>query len=86
MDVNTDSLLLGGIEGHVRLVLSRDSFCLIDPDSAYTVHITKSTLFIHWLTKKMRSKVTAEYPLTRVEMENVNLNSGVRGLISGLYR
>ena len=43
---NQDKLLINGVEVRVRLVRSRDSFCLMDPTGLYTSRITEAALFV----------------------------------------
>ena len=41
---NQEKLLINGVEVRVRLVRSRDSFCLMDPSGCYSVHIDETNL------------------------------------------
>ena len=44
---NQDKLLLNGVEVRLRLVRSKDAFCLMDAsDKNYTVHIAEATLIV----------------------------------------
>lgn len=72
----------------MRLVRPRDTLFLMDSDAAYTVHINEATMFVPQVKinrsiltplvhKKMLSKVTTNYPPTRVEIKNVTSNCSV---------
>lgn len=85
---NQDRLLLGGVEVRVRLVRSRDVFCLMDAANKYRINITDATLLIRRVRlspslllahEKMLSQTTAKYPLTRVEVKAITLHNGVHG-------
>ena len=79
---------MNDVEVRVRLVRSRDSFCLIDPICLYSVHIEEanlldrrvkispSVLFAH---AESLSKTTAKYLLTRVEVKAITMHSGIHG-------
>ena len=43
---NQEKLLINGIEVRVRLVRSRDSFCLMNPTGCYFVHIYEDNLLV----------------------------------------
>ena len=43
---NQEKLLVNGVEVRVRLVRSRDSFCLMDPIGLYSVHIEEANLLV----------------------------------------
>ena len=64
----------------VRLVRSRDSFCLMDATRCYSVHIDEANLFVRRVKispgillddAQSHSKTTAKYPLTRVEVKAI---------------
>lgn len=87
---NQDRFLLNGVEVRLRLVRSKDAFCLMDAstDSSGTVHITEATLLVRRV--KVSSAVliahartlattTAKYPLTRVEVKSFTMHSGILG-------
>ena len=85
---NQDKLLINGVEVRVRLVRSRDSFCLMDPTGLYTARITEAALFVRRVRlspsiilahEKALSKTTAKYPLTRVEVKAITMHSGIHG-------
>ena len=83
-----NKLLINGVGIRVRLVRSRDSFCLIDPAGLYIARITEAALFVRLIRlspiiilahEKAFSKSTAKYPLTRVEVKAITMHSGIRG-------
>lgn len=83
---NQEKLLLNGVEVRVRLVRSRDSFCLMDPSGYFSVHIDEANLLVRRVKinpgvllahAKMLSKTTAKYPLTRVEVKTITLHNNV---------
>lgn len=86
---NQEKYLLNGIELRVKLIRSRDSFCLMETGSnAHTVNIMEATLLIRRAKinpgiliahTKALSKATAKYPLTRVEVKTVTMRGGVLG-------
>ena len=85
---NQDRLLLGGVEVRLKLIRSRDTFCLMDPTGVFKVRIKEATLFVRRLKinpsialahEKMLTHTTAKYPLTRVEVKAITLHSGIYG-------
>ena len=85
---NQEKLLVNGVEVRVRLVRSRDSFCLMDPIGLYSVHIEEATLLVRRVKispsvllahAQSLSKTTAKYPLTRVEVKAITMHSGIHG-------
>ena len=85
---NQSRLLLNGVEVRVRLVRSRDEFCLMDPANAYTIHIEEANLLVRRVKispsimlahAKALNKTTAKYPLTRVEVKSFTMSSGTHG-------
>lgn len=87
---NQERFLLNGVEMRLRLVRSRDSFCLM-ADSARTdigLNIVEASLIVR-RTKispgvlmshaRALAKSTAKYPLTRVEVKAVSIHAGVHG-------
>lgn len=85
---NQDRFLINGVEMRIRLVRTKDAFCLMDftaGQKAYT-HLKEATL----LVRKVKlspgillahanglSRATAKYPLTRAEVKSFTLHSGV---------
>ncbi|XP_070157987.1 uncharacterized protein F54H12.2-like [Polyergus mexicanus] len=86
---NQDKILINGVEVHLRLVRSKDSFCLMDSNgSSSKIHILDASLLVRRVKisaglllahARMLSKVTAKYPLTRVEVKTFTIHSGVMG-------
>lgn len=86
---NQERFLLNGVEIRVRLVRSKDSFCLMDAsDNNYSVHIIDATLLVRRSKinpgvlvahAKTLSTTTAKYPLTRVEVKSFVMHNGILG-------
>ena len=86
---NQDKLLLNGVEVRLRLVRSKDAFCLMDAsDKNYSAHITEATLLVRRVKvnptvlvahSKTLASTTAKYPITRVEVKTFTIHSGVNG-------
>lgn len=86
---NQEKFLLNGVEVRVRLIRSKDAFCLLDYDSEpIKVHIMDAALRIRRAKinpsillahSRALSKGTAKYPLTRVEVKAFTLHTGVTG-------
>lgn len=88
---NQDKFLVNGVEVRLRLVRSKDDFCLIESPIAnvtYKVVITEATLLIRRAKinpgvliahAKMLAKTTAKYPITRVEVKSFTMHSGIMG-------
>ncbi|XP_029666264.1 uncharacterized protein F54H12.2-like [Formica exsecta] len=86
---NQDKFLINGVEVRLRLVRSKDSFCLMDSNgSSSKIHILDASLLVRRAKinaelllahARMLSKVTAKYPLTRVEVKTFTIHSGVMG-------
>ena len=74
----------------VRLVRSKDAFCLMDSseNGKFSVNISEATLIVH-IAKispgvllahaNALAKSTAKYPITRVEVKVFTVHSGVMG-------
>lgn len=85
---NQDKFLINGVEVRVRLVRSKDSFCLMESNSQSKIRILDASLLVR-RTKvspgvllahaRMLSKATAKYPLTRVEVKTFTIHSGLVG-------
>lgn len=83
---NQDKFLINGVEVRVRLVRSKDSFCLMESNSQSKIRILDASLLVR-RTKvspgvllahaRMLSKATAKYPLTRVEVKTFTIHSGL---------
>lgn len=88
---NQDKFLLNGVEVRLRLVRSKDDFCLVESpvkDVSHKVQITDATLMVRRVKinpgvlvahAKALSKATAKYPITRVEVKAFTMHSGVIG-------
>lgn len=85
---NQDKFLINGVEVRLRLVRSKDSFCLMESNGSSKIHILDASLLVRRAKisaglllshAKMLSKVTAKYPLTRVEVKTFTIHSGVVG-------
>lgn len=84
---NQEKFLLNGVELRLRLVRSRDAFCLMDASGKdYTVHITAASLIVRRVKispgvllahAKALSRGTAKYPFTRVEVKSFTIHAGV---------
>ena len=86
---NQQKCLMNGVEMRVRLVKSKDSFCLMDYGNlnakihlieanlrVFRVKISPNILIAH---HKALSRGTAKYPLTRTEIKSFTLHTGVTG-------
>lgn len=85
---NQDKFLINGVEVRMRLVRSKDSFCLMESSGMSRIHILDATLLVRRAKisagvllahARILSKVTAKYPLTRVEIKTFTIHSGVVG-------
>ena len=85
---NQDKFLINGVEVRMRLVRSKDSFCLMESSSTSKIRILDASLLVRRAKispgvllahAKMLSKTTAKYPLTRVEVKTFTIHSGLVG-------
>ncbi|KAL6433571.1 hypothetical protein ACFW04_006573 [Cataglyphis niger] len=85
---NQDKFLINGVEVRLRLVRSKDSFCLMESNGSSKIHILEASLLVRRAKisarvllahARMLSKVTAKYPLTKVEVKTFTIHSGVVG-------
>ncbi|XP_011312415.1 uncharacterized protein F54H12.2-like [Fopius arisanus] len=86
---NQNKFLLNGVDVRLRLVRSKDTFCLIDRTSKnYKIAITEASLIVRRAKlspgvllahAKTLAKTTAKYPLTRVEVKSFVLHRGTSG-------
>ncbi|XP_043476692.1 uncharacterized protein F54H12.2-like [Leptopilina heterotoma] len=83
---NQDKFLLNGVELRLRLVRSKDAFCLIDPTGVSPLHIEEASLLVRRAKispgvlighAKTLSSGTAKYPITRVEVKALSLHAGI---------
>lgn len=84
---NQEKLLLNGVELRIRLVHSRDGFAIMDKTGACTYKITEASLFVRRVKispgiliahANSLTKTTAKYTITRVEVKNLVLHSGIQ--------
>lgn len=85
---NQDKFLINGVEVRMRLVRSKDSFCLMESNSLSKIRILDASLLVRRAKispgvllahARMLSKTTAKYPLTRVEVKTFTIHSGLVG-------
>ncbi|XP_020296352.1 uncharacterized protein F54H12.2-like [Pseudomyrmex gracilis] len=85
---NQDKFLINDVEMRLRLIRSKDSFCLMESTPQTRVCIVDATLIMRKAKlsagvllahAKMLSKTTAKYPLTRVEVKLFTIHRGVVG-------
>lgn len=83
---NQDKFLINGVEVRVRLVRSKDAFCLMETNSLLKIRILDASLLVRRAKispgvllahARMLSKTTAKYPLTRVEVKTFTIHSGL---------
>lgn len=84
---NQDRFLLNGVELRLRLVRSRDSFCLMEEEPLHTLHIMDTSLLVRRVKispgillahARTLAQGTAKYPVTRVEVKAFTIHSGVQ--------
>ncbi|KYN14630.1 Uncharacterized protein F54H12.2 [Trachymyrmex cornetzi] len=85
---NQDKFLINGVEVRMRLVRSKDSFCLMETRTLSKIRILDASLLVRRAKispgvllahARMLSKTTAKYPLTRVEVKTFTIHAGVVG-------
>ncbi|XP_031781790.1 uncharacterized protein F54H12.2-like [Nasonia vitripennis] len=87
---NQDKMLINGVEMRVRLVRSKDAFCLMDAtaDGKFKLSIKEAILMVRRVKispglslahAQALWKTTAKYPITRVEVKSFTLHSGILG-------
>jgi len=85
---NQDKFLINGVEVRLRLVRSKDAFCLMESTSESKIRILDASLLVRRAKispalllshARMLSKTTAKYPLTRVEVKTFTIHSGLVG-------
>ena len=85
---NQDKMLINGVEIRVRLVRSKDAFCLMDStdDGQFGIKIKEATLIIRRVKinpgiliahANTLAKTTAKYLITRVEVKTFTLHAGI---------
>ena len=84
---NQEKLLINGVELRIRLVYSRNGFAIMDLTGVCNYKITDASLLVRRVKispgiliahANMLAKTTAKYPITRVEVKNVVLHSGIQ--------
>lgn len=85
---NQDKFLINGVEVRMRLVRSKDSFCLMESNSVSKIRLLDASLLVRRAKispgvllahAKMLSKTTAKYPLTKVEVKTFTIHAGLVG-------
>ena len=85
---NQDRMLINGVEMRVRLVRSKDAFCLMDASEDGKLKIKEATLIVRRVKinpgilmahTNALTKTTAKYPVTRVEVKTFTLHAGIHG-------
>ncbi|XP_025162981.1 uncharacterized protein F54H12.2-like [Harpegnathos saltator] len=83
---NQDKFLINGVEVRMRLVRSKNSFCLMEGNTMSRIRVLDATLLIRrarinpgilLVHTKMLTKTTVKYPLTRVEVKLFVIYTGV---------
>ncbi|XP_050449702.1 uncharacterized protein F54H12.2-like [Cataglyphis hispanica] len=84
---NKDKFLINDVEVRLRLVRSKDSFCLMKSNGLSSkIHTLDANLLVRrakisagvlLADARMLSKVTIKYPLTRVEVKTFTIHSGI---------
>lgn len=87
---NQNKFLLNGVELRLRLVRSKDAFCLMDhtDDEKFTIHIKEASLIVRRVKispgvmlahANTLTKATAKYPINRVEVKAFTMHRGILG-------
>ena len=87
---NQDKMLINGVEMRVRLVHSKDAFCLMYSTNVgrFGIKIKEATLIVCRVKinpgiliahANTLAKATAKYPITRVEVKTFTLHTGILG-------
>ena len=84
---NQDKFLINGVEVRMRLVRSKDAFCLMEAttakirilDASLLVRRAKISPGVLLAHARMLSQTTAKYPLTRVEVKTFTIHGGLVG-------
>ncbi|XP_046468112.1 uncharacterized protein F54H12.2-like [Neodiprion pinetum] len=84
---NQDKFLINGVELRLRLVRSRDSFCIMEAENRHRLHILETSLLVRRMKispgillahARTLAKGTAKYPVTRVEVKSFTIHAGVQ--------
>ncbi|XP_033222855.1 uncharacterized protein F54H12.2-like [Belonocnema kinseyi] len=85
---NQEKFLLNGVEVRLRLVRACDSFSLLGESTSHNLHIWEASLLVRRAKispgiliahAKALSKSTAKYPLTRIEVKAITMQSAFHG-------
>ncbi|XP_057335106.1 uncharacterized protein LOC130673908 [Microplitis mediator] len=86
---NQDKFLLNGVEMRIRLIRSKNAFCLMDESANnYIVKISEAMLVVRRVKispsiliahARTLGQTTAKYPLTKVEVKSFVLSQGILG-------
>lgn len=85
---NQEKFLLNGVELRLRLVRSRDTFCLMSKTDRFKVKIEEANLLVRknkinptvlLAHSKTLESGSAKYPITRVEVKAITIPSGIQG-------
>lgn len=85
---NQDKFLINGVEVRMRLVRSKNAFCLMETNSLSKIRILDASLLVRRAKispavllshARMLSQTTAKYPLTRVEVKTFTIHAGLVG-------
>lgn len=83
---NQEKFLLNGVEMRLRMIRSRDSFCLMSKTEKYKVEILEANLLVRrnkinpsvlLAHSKTLESGSAKYPIVRVETKAVTIPSGI---------
>lgn len=84
---NQEKFLLNGVELRLRLVRSRDNFCLLEGTPLHVLHMVETSLLVRRVKispgillahARTLAKGTAKYPVTRVEVKAFTIHAGVQ--------
>ncbi|XP_032457268.1 uncharacterized protein F54H12.2-like isoform X1 [Nasonia vitripennis] len=87
---NQNKFLLNDVELRLRLVRSKDAFCLMDftDDDKFTIRIKEASLIVRQVKispgvilahANALTKATAKYPINRVEVKAFTMHRGILG-------
>ncbi|XP_012215829.2 uncharacterized protein F54H12.2-like [Linepithema humile] len=85
---NQDKFLINGVEVRIRLVRSKDLFCLMESNLVSKIRLLDASLLVRRAKispgvllshARMLSKTTAKYPLTKVEVKTFTIHAGLVG-------
>lgn len=84
---NQEKFLLNGVELRLRLVRSRDSFCIMEAEPLHSLHIVETSLLARRVKispgillahARTLAQGSAKYPVTRVEVKSFTIHAGVQ--------